>query len=166
MKRNVIGLLFAILFSSGVAMAHGSGSEAAKIKIIMNEFSFQVEGAAPGEPILLKAGQSYKMVFENQGEVLHEVLIGRDMVSSHGEHDYKENLLVDQQVVLTGSSIVDEKKRFFAFVANGFVEMEMDPKLRLSLQFTVPESARGIWEMGCFAEGHHESGMFLPVVVE
>jgi uncharacterized cupredoxin-like copper-binding protein len=158
---------FAILFlTSSVSMADAPTTELIKIKVVMSEFLFQVEGAPAGSAIVLKAGQRYKMIFENHGQILHEVLLGRGLVSNHGEHEYQENMLANQQVVVTGSSVINETKRVYTVVTNGFEEFEVDPDLRLSLLFTVPESAKGTWEMGCFAEGHHESGMFLPVVVE
>lgn len=164
--KKIFGIFAMLLMSASVSMADAPKTELIKVKIIMSEFLFQVEGAPEGAPLVLKAGQRYKMIFENHGQILHEVLLGRGLVSNHGEHEYKENMLVDQQVVVTGSSVINEAKRVFAVVTNGFEEFEMDPDLRLSLLFTVPESAKGTWEMGCFAEGHHESGMFLPVIVE
>jgi len=35
-----------------------------------------------------------------------------------------------------------------------------------TLRFTVPATAKGRWEMGCFLAGHYESGMKGTIMIE
>lgn len=44
-------------------------------------------------------------------------------------------------------------------------EVDVEPGGQATLRFTVPASAKGEWEMGCFIPGHYESGMsgFLEI---
>lgn len=152
--------------TAGWASEHEHQKPLVKIKVLLTEMSFQVEGLPEGAPLVLKAGERYKLIFENVGVVMHEVLLGRGLISNHGDHNYQEHMLADTPLILTGSSVLEGKKRIFAVDVNGFEEFELDPGLRLSLLVTIPETARGEWELGCFAAGHHEAGMFLPVLVQ
>lgn len=162
------GLLLTTTLAAHTSRAseHEPETPLIKVKVLLSEMSFQVEGMPEGAPLVLKAGERYKLIFENVGVVMHEVLLGRGLISNHGDHNYKEHMLAETPMILTGSSIIDGKKRIFAVDVNGFEEFELDPGLRLSLLVTIPESARGVWELGCFAAGHHEAGMFLPVLVQ
>lgn len=165
--KSIFGIVFTVLFISSAAKAEAPSSEnLVKIKVILNEFNFLIEGIPLKSPLILKAGQRYKLSFENHGGVMHEVLVGRGIEKVDGENEYKENLLENLPVIVTGASVIDGTKRVFEVVTHGFEEFELDPGLRLSLLFTVPESAKGRWELGCFAPGHHEGGMFLPVIIE
>lgn len=139
-----------------------------KIQFQLSEMKFSVVGAEQGAPIVLKAGQQYKLVFENIGQAMHEVLLGRGVITNDDdiEDGYSEELLGNQEVIVTGSSMINNEKRIFEVVTSGLHEIELDPGLRLSILFTLPESARGVWEIGCFAPGHHRMGMKLPVIVK
>ena len=44
--------------------------------------------------------------------------------------------------------------------------VEIQPGGEVMLRFTVPPSAKGEWEMGCFYPGHFETGMKGTVVIE
>ncbi len=138
-----------------------------KIKITLGEFKFTVEGAAnPNDPLVLEAGKRYKLVFENTGTVMHEVLFGRTIIKGNDDTEYQEEMLTSQETIITGSSIINGEKKIFEVLTTGFKELELDPGLRLSLIFTVPETARGTWELGCLVPGHHESGMHIPMIVK
>lgn len=163
-----VGLFMSASFSlsAGWASEHQNQTPLIKVKVLLSEMTFQVEGMPEGTPLVLEAGKRYKLIFENVGVVMHEVLLGRGLISNHGDHNYQEHMLAGVPMILTGSSVIEGKKRIFAVDVNGFEEFELDPGLRLSLLVTVPETARGVWELGCFAAGHHEAGMFLPVIVQ
>ena len=133
-----------------------------EIKIGLNEMSFEIEGAKKGAPLVLRAGREYEITFENVGQVLHEVLIGRGHTGEGGEMNYAEHLLEAVEVDVFG----DSSKGFFEIEANGIKEIELDPGMKLTIEVTIPESARGTWELGCFAPGHHQSGMHLPIIIE
>lgn len=135
------------------------------IKVNLYEMSFQIEGQDPNAPLILKAGQDYKLIFENLGKMKHEILIGRGLVDSES-NEYLENLFSNFKLVVTGSVMKDEEKRIWIVETNGMNEIELDPGLRLALYFNLPESTKGDWELGCFMPGHYQMGMKRPIIVQ
>lgn len=136
------------------------------ILFVMREMEFAVEGRAPGADLILKAGQRYKLSFENHGQVRHEVLFGRGVTQGEDGLDYQEHLFRNVEVDVWGRTQIGGEKRIYGIKTFGLGELELDPGTRLSIFVTIPESARGSWEFGCFAPGHHESGMHVPVVIQ
>lgn len=152
--------------SPNAVAARGPAARAPKaenILFVMREMEFAVEGLAPGAPLVLSAGRRYKLSFENHGRVRHEVLFGRAV--THGEDglDYREHLFKDVDVDVWGRTMIDGEKRVYGIKTFGLSELELDPGTRLSVFVTVPVAARGDWEIGCVAPGHHQAGMCLPV---
>lgn len=162
------GLLLTALLTLPATAAEQPKPALTKIKVNLSEMKMQVEGAEEGAPLVLKAGQRYKLTFENIGAVMHEVLLGKGLIRNpeENENDYVEHLLSDEEVTTTGAVMIGGQKRIWVVNTQGIKEIELDAGARLSILFTVPESSRGTWELGCFAEGHHESGMFLPLRIE
>lgn len=139
-----------------------------ELKIRLTEMKVQAEGAADGAPVVLKAGVRYRLTFENRGTIEHEVLIGRGLTHDEEEHelDYQEHLLATTETVISGSMSFEEGAKTWYAETPGFKELELEEGTSLSLLFTVPENARGTWEIGCFAPGHHPAGMHLPLIIE
>jgi uncharacterized cupredoxin-like copper-binding protein len=160
------GLLLTALLTLPAMAADQPKPALTKIKVNLSEMKMQVEGVDEGAPLVLKAGQRYKLTFENLGTIMHEVLLGRGLIHNEEENDYAEHLLSGEEVTTTGAVTIEGKKQIWAVNTQGIKEIELDPGTRLSILFTVPESSRGTWELGCFAEGHHESGMHLPLRIE
>ena len=151
----VLGLVAAV-----AAMGHaGVTDERVVVRIEMGEFYFQEEGQERNAPIVLLAGQRYEIVFVNVGVMEHEVLIGRDVVVEDGIPDgYEINLLDAIEVDVVGEG--------WEVGTSGFVEVELEAGKTVVLHFTLPDSAIGTWEIGCFIPGHYQAGMLAPLVVE
>ncbi len=160
-------LLLLALLPIGTAAAHGDHDDAIRIRILLGEMYFQVDGQAKGEPLRLQAGQDYELVFENVGAMQHEVLFGRELVKKDGRPvGYRTNLLEDVEVEIAAVQTVDGKPRQLLVEANGFEELYLDPGASVTLGFELPAAAKGRWELGCFIAGHYEGGMKLDLVVE
>jgi uncharacterized cupredoxin-like copper-binding protein len=181
MLKSLKNALLTIVFGGICAMGAGAqasqdhapaatpsatATQLVKIRVLLSEMKFEIEGQAPGTPLVLKAGQHYKIAFENVGTVLHEVLFGRGLITNGHEHDYQTHLMEGLDVDATGAIFVGGEKRIWAVETTGLKEIELEPGTRVSILFTLPDTARGTWELGCFALGHHEAGMFIPLIVE
>lgn len=141
--------------------------ETSELLLVMREMEFAIEGLAPEAPLVLKAGKRYKLAFENHGAARHEVLFGRGLTrDAEGELDYETHLFRDVELAVWGRSMVGGEKRIYGMKAFGLSELELDPGTRLSIYVTIPESARGTWEIGCFSPGHHEHGMKRVLLIE
>jgi hypothetical protein len=124
----------------------------------------------------LEVGKDYALHFTNNGTLTHEVLIGSQPIVIEGgfHHDFTDSLLQDVEVEITGEMNDAE----FAIGVTGLIEFEMAPLQELQIQFTLPETAIGEWELGCFVSlnpdtateenpgaGHYDAGMHLIVNV-
>jgi hypothetical protein len=173
--RGLFVLLVAVLAAlPAAAQIHEEDGEPIVYTLAMNDYNFVVEGQEAGEGLTLEAGQLYRLVFRNDGLVLHEVLIGRDP-SQEGEFtgDYAEHLLAEVLVDVYGVG----EAFTFEVVSPGFLEMELAHGQALAIQFTLTEDHIGAWEIGCFspldpdapadAHGptHYDVGMVIPLEV-
>lgn len=142
----------------------GHASNEVTLEILMGEFFFQVEGQEPGSQIVLDAGVKYSIKFENQGAIEHEAMFGNGLNEEHpGEfHGYLFNLFEDVEVEFKG----EINGETFRIEAANLNEIELMPGQSLIVEFTLPESKRGIWEIGCFVAGHYEAGMNAFLIVE
>jgi uncharacterized cupredoxin-like copper-binding protein len=159
----------ALLLLSAVASAHGGGGghKTTELRLLMGEMYFQVDGQDKKEPLRLKAGERYELVFENVGNMKHEVLLGRDVVQRDGRpSDYREHLLASVEVDIEIETTVNGKARGIEIEATGIKELEFEPGTKATLAFELPADAKGRWELGCFIPGHYEAGMRLDVHVE
>ncbi|RMG89561.1 MAG: hypothetical protein D6712_01450 [Chloroflexi bacterium] len=163
----VIVALGAMIVSSAAAReaAHGDDEEgeAEEIEIILTEYAFTVEGGEENAPIVLHAGDTYKLEFVNEGEMMHEVLFGAGVII---EDDfavgYEENIFEDVEAVIEGEMNGAE----FEVEVSGIEEIELNPGQKLEIMLTIPEELIGEWEIGCFVKGHYELGMVAPLIIE
>ena len=133
-------------------------------ELIMDEFSFQVEGQAPGTPLTVQAGQRIKLIIRNEGLIFHEAMFGTTV---NGDHGYVQNFFEDLSVKIEHEMDMHGTDRFMEFEVRGLEEIELDAEMSMVLEFTVPESYGGqTFEIGCFVTGHYETGMWLPMVVQ
>jgi len=138
--------------------------EAAHFVLIMGEFFFQVEGLAAGEPLVVPAGQPIKLEIVNEGKLVHEAMFGLHM---NGDHGYMENFFEHMGVKAKLEMDAEGAARAVELEIEGLEEVELDPHMGVTLEFTVPESYAGqTFEIGCFIPGHYEAGMKLTLVVE
>lgn len=158
-----------IALSTFASSSYAAAKARQTINVILDEMSLHVEGQDKKSPLVLKAGQPYKIVFENRGLVTHEVLMGRgvqEVEGEPGEFEYAEGLLSNIKVMVTAAWKTENDKKIFYAVTNGIEEIELDSSVRMAILFTLPDEARGVWELGCFKPGHYQMGMKLPLIVE
>ena len=122
--------------------------------------NFILEGQQPNTPVVLEAGKSYALEFENVGKIKHEVLWGRSPIkTAKGTlEDYETNLFASTEAV------VDSKG--WEVVNAGLIEVVLEPGQTLEVMITIPETMRGEWDMGCFQPGHYEAGMHAAIVIQ
>ncbi len=152
-KKMIIGALLVgfamltvvIVTSTHVAKAEG---EAVKVVVNMDDFHFTVVGQDSTAPIELKAGQLYDMTIKNTGKYDHEIWWGKDaQMGDEGRLDgYAINLLEAVPVVITEAVGNDGAE----INVPGLIEIKEAPGQEFTIEFTLPNSAAGKWEIGCF----------------
>ena len=104
----------------------------------------------------------------------HEILFGRNPTKYPGgyAHTYSEPLLDDVAVMLTNPLDKD-----FMVNVPGLDQFQIGVGKQMTIEFTLPDSKVGSWEMGCFefvsmnnseanpGPTHYDVGMHLPIVV-
>lgn len=165
--RRIILFFSLLLLPLTAALAHDHDQNAKEIRVLMGEMYFQIEGQDKGAPLHLKAGERYELIFENDGQMKHEVLLGRDVIERDGRpRNYREHLLSAVPVDVEIETIIDGKQREIEVEANGITEVELDAGTRAAISFKLPAEAKGQWELGCFIAGHYEAGMRLDLMVD
>jgi hypothetical protein len=154
-RRGTFTLLFTLaIITLTVAMPNRSAKAddaATKITINMDEYHFTVEGHDPNAPIILKAGVLYDMTIKNTGKLSHEIWWGKDplMVAEEGRLDgYKTNLLADVPVVIIDEQTAEPNG--YEINVPGLTEIKEGPGQSFTIEFTLPDSLKGKWEVGCF----------------
>ena len=176
---STIGMVFA-----GAGNVHADDAPTV-VTVDMNEYSFQVDNTPAGTSLALKAGTLYDLTIKNIGEMGHEIWFGRNTKLKDGRVDgYSDNLFtgVDMavRIQLTKSDSPLEVD------TTAFYEVFLNPKEAATLEFTLPKTAVGKWELGCFQPlpmamtpvagataaadappqpSHYDVGMKLPMVV-
>jgi uncharacterized cupredoxin-like copper-binding protein len=146
------------------------GSPAAQpLVLLMNEFSFTVEGSPPppGYPrqtATLPAGSSVLVTLRNVGRIVHHWSVGRTLLPGGGYEDDLLALMKPEVVSGTGYRLVKTKEAS-AGGTSGLI-IEVAPGGAVTLRLAVPAHATGTWEMGCFVPGHYQAGMKGPLLVE
>ncbi len=111
-----------------------------EITITMGEMFFQADGQGAGEAIRVPANQVVRLVFKNEGSVLHDAHFGKD--ADLDGRKYNDNLSAP------------------------FDMLEIPAGGEAWLTFTFTDDQKGEWEIGCFQLGHYEAGMSAPFIVE
>ena len=170
----LIGLLL-ILPVSAQEHNMNMAMDAVKINIALSDYHFIVDGQKPDAPLALQAGQDYQITFTNKSEskMAHEVLFGKNVTKlGNFAHTYTDPLLSDVPVMLTSPSDSD----FMVNVA-GLDQFQIGVDKSVTIEFTLPDSKVGDWEMGCFeylsmsdsdthpGPTHYDVGMHLPITV-
>jgi uncharacterized cupredoxin-like copper-binding protein len=147
------------------------GSPAAQpLVLLMNEFSFAVEGPPPppGYPEAtaapLPAGSSVLVTLRNEGRIVHEWRVGRTLLPGGG---YEDDLLAMMEPEVqsgTGYRLVEPEEG--AAGGPSGLSVEVAPGAAVTLRLAVPADATGSWEMGCFVPGHYQAGMKEVLRVE
>lgn len=187
MKRLTLVSLLAVL-SLVMAACSGGGPQGSRpdssgtLNIAQEDTGGGSMNFSP-DTIVLTAGQRVRMIVENKGEKNHEFMIGRTVTFNEaGEPDgFEEDFfgpIADQVSVEPGMGamlVMDGQVMQGMDMSGGSME-DMHPGWMLMsnigsgqsvIEFTVPESAVGEWEMGCFQDkgAHYDDGMRGKVVV-
>ncbi len=133
--------------------------------IVLNDFAF----APP--TVRLHVGDTIRLTLRNDGKTAHEWLIGRGLVKTAEEQGFQQDLLALLNPRLEGSQYAQEAVgRRPPGRSSGAVRasrgLAIEPGGTVTLQFTVPASAKGEWSMACFLPGHYESGMRGTLIIE
>ena len=129
------------------------------IVISMGDHFFEVPGLQRGTPIRVKAGRLYFLQIRNDGKQEHNLAWGRDVLTKDGvPWGYATSLFGYVPVKITHKTV--------DMVVDGLRDMNMKAGQEVELELTLPESARGEWEIGCFRPGHYHGGMSVPFIVE
>ena len=122
--------------------------EAVKIVVNLDDFHFTVPGQDTTAPITLKAGQLYDMTITNVGKYDHEIWWGKTaQMGDEGRLDgYATNLLENVPLVITQAAGDDQAE----INVSGLIEIKEAPGQSFTIEFTLPATAVGQWEIGCF----------------
>lgn len=131
----------------------------AVIEIDMGEFYFGDPDGVQNPTFSLPAGKTVGIHIHNEGDVVHELAIGRDLQDGA----YAE--LLTELVPSDLFFYYDEAKAEVEEAVFG--ELEVEPGLRdIWIRLEVPAELGGEWQLGCFVEGHYDSGMHAAMVFE
>ena len=165
-----VGALLAVAAACGgeeKAPSHEAGAAHTKqpknleavIEIDMHELFFANPEGEQNPTFTLPAGKTVGIHIHNEGAIVHELAIGRNLEQGA----YKE--------VLT--ELVPSDLFFYYGDAKAeiedaeFGEAEVEPGVRDTwIRMNIPADLAGEWELGCFVEGHYDEGMHAKLIVE
>jgi hypothetical protein len=146
---SIFTIVMGIIGFSGPQHTAKADQEAVKFTITMDEYHFTVEGQQPNDPIQLKVNQPYAMTLKNTGKLSHEIWWGKDTQMQEGRLDgYSTGLFDGVSVTITGTQASGQDP--FEINSNGLTEIALNPGQVLTVEFTLPDKAKGEWEIGCF----------------
>jgi len=160
----VFGLAACVMLVSG-AVATPADAPAKTVTVVLKDFKFV-------PPTLqLHVGDALALTVRNEGRVAHEWLIGRGAVRSADEKGFQQDLfaLLNPEVEGRHYRLEQVGRRppgRDERATRTSTGVEIQPGGEVTLRFTVPESAKGEWEMACFFPGHFETGMKGILVIE
>lgn len=178
MKKQMIKILvlLAALFTIAVlgtilVAAHGDEDEGGESEVVefnirLNEFTYEAQEIEAEGAIVLKAGNTYRITFENTGLIEHEIMIGAETKTMEMEgmemlHGYHHDLLSDMPVSIMG----EMNEQMFSLTVRDLSEIRLQPAQQMTVEFTLPDDKVGDYELGCFLPGHYQANMRMPVQV-
>ncbi len=140
-QRRVLGLVTAVVLVGGCGGGgHGSHSSADRVvNVTMRDIAF--DPAA----VEVKAGETVRFVFHNEGQIRHDAFIGDQAAQDEHEREMREG----------GSGGMDGH--------HGDDAITVDPGKTGSLTHTF--KAGEVLVIGCHEVGHYAAGMKLAVTV-
>lgn len=160
-SRCLIVLLGLLLTTIGLAQDEDEATpEAIPLEIILGDFYFKVDEQEQNAPVALEVGKTYKFEFKNVGKQDHEILWGRSpsKTETGDVGDYQTNLFDATEAKIEADG--------WDAVVSGLKELEVKVGHASEVIITIPESAKGEWEMGCFISGHYKAGMHVPFIIQ
>jgi uncharacterized cupredoxin-like copper-binding protein len=153
----------------GLVLAHKAGEvhklQPKRLESVLeidmgDHFFANVEGVK-NPTFALATGKTVGIHLHNEGAVLHEIMIGRNLNAK--KDDYEQNLteLVASDVFFYyGSSRAE-------IGGAKYGEIEMDVGMRDGwIRINIPANLKGEWEIGCFAEDHYDKGMHAKLIFQ
>ncbi|MDO8530794.1 MAG: hypothetical protein Q7T26_01295 [Dehalococcoidia bacterium] len=120
----------------------------------------------------VSAGKTVGIHIHNEGKAEHELVVGRKVHMEEQEisgkkvavpDGYETNLfeMVEADVFFYNQGVKAEVG------GAKFGELEFESGVKDAwIRVKIPETAKGTWEIGCFAPGHYEAGMKTTLIVE
>jgi plastocyanin len=164
-SRSILAVYAALLVLT--AACAQAPPEPANLYITMTEYAF-----TPGL-IELRVGQEVTITLDNQGQIDHEIMFGRQLMSMDGRPsgysvDLFENAGVTPAVVLP-DDIEDHMMEDHGETMHhsGFMVMLPGQDHQATINFTVTEEMLGEWEIGCFLQDgvHYQAGMSGRMII-
>jgi uncharacterized cupredoxin-like copper-binding protein len=157
MRRSSLAVATMLVAGGLVLAACGTAEPATDVSVSMTEFDFEPDD------ITLPVGEEVTIRLTNDGDIRHEFMVGRDVMTDNGTpaghmHDFFDG--IHPTVVPEDAVVADDHH------AHGGFMVMLDPGQSADVTFTVPEGKTGEWEIGCFEPGHHEAGMHATLTVE
>ena len=132
----------------GAGYAHADDKPTA-VTINMTEYAFQIDSNPAGTALTLKSGVLYDLTIKNSGTMGHEIWFGRNTKLQDGRVDgYSDNLFTGVDMALFVQ--LTKADNPLEIDTTAFYEVYLNPMETVKLEFTLPSSAAGKWELGCF----------------
>jgi uncharacterized cupredoxin-like copper-binding protein len=141
-----------------------------RVTLAMSDFALQPTA------LYLKAGERVELVIQNRGTEEREWSVGRGLVDTPYEKGFRTDLLAiltprvhgqgyDLEQLMTTN--LDTKEGVEGeTVTRLSQEVDVEPGGQVVLDFTVPQNAKGMWQMGSFLPGQYESGMYGAILID
>jgi len=141
-QRRFLGILSAVMLVGGCGShgSHGSAAESSRtVGVTMRDINYDPA------TVTVKAGETVKFVFRNEGQIRHDAFIGDEAAQAEHEKEMRED----------GSGGMDGH--------HGDDAVTVDPGKTGSLTHTF--KAGDVLVLGCHEAGHYAAGMKLAVTV-
>ncbi|MCO6453501.1 MAG: hypothetical protein J5I90_22155 [Caldilineales bacterium] len=147
-----------------LAACSGSPPEPVRYTIDMTEYAFS-------PPSLdLKVGQDVELTLINSGQLVHEVMFGKDVMMMNNrpsgfQTDMFESTGTTPEVTMTNVMEMDEHGEEETHA--GFMVALPQGEGQAVIKFKVTPQMAGEWEMGCFEQDgvHYDAGMKGKVTI-
>jgi uncharacterized cupredoxin-like copper-binding protein len=131
------------------------------------------------DTLRIPAGKPVKIIMKNTGSVTHEFMVGKGGFAASGD-GFKQDIFHNVTVHHSGGVVKMSGMNMDDMNMGNMKMGEMDssfmidvkPGKKASISFTLPESKKGTWNMGCFvtfgqtSKTHYDAGMKGIVIVE
>ena len=164
MKRT-LGFSVLILLALLFAGCSSKPPEPVTFTINMTEYAFEPS------VIEVQVGQEVTLELVNNGQLIHEIMIGRDVMMMNDrpsgyQVDMFETAGVEPEVVVIEEHGHGDEEHEMEHA--GFMVMVSENGGKSTMTFTVTEEMLGEWEIGCFEQDgvHYDAGMKGKFVVK
>jgi uncharacterized cupredoxin-like copper-binding protein len=147
-----------------------AASKVHRVTLAMRDFGLQPTA------LYLQAGERVELVIQNRGAAVHEWSAGRGLVDIPYEKGFRTDLLAILKPRVSGQGYdleqlmttnLDTKEGVEGeTVTRLSQEVDVEPGGQVVLDFTVPQDAKGMWQMGCFLPGQYESGTYGALLID